>query len=434
MWIDETFALTGLDVLAQAGDVPIHHRLHQLPYRLVEGGGVVHGRHQRGVRAVSVHHVAQRAAEVLSLGVAAQRPPIPGRAFHLGLDFGEPGSEQVALVLEVHVEGRAGQPRVGHQPLHADLGVALATGQQPLDHRQQPIADLLTPLRPAALAAARHRRHQAADAISCGSVAGAMAGQTVRSSCVPFSLSGGVAQVRLSRPGANNAINDEMVHGLAAAVDELGASAARAAVICGDGAHFTVGGDLDHLAGVDELSDELAGIVPVYHDVLMRLAGLDIPVVCAAQGVVAGGGLGLLWCADAVIAASDLRLTAGFAGLGLSGDGGSSWALPRMVGERRARQLLLLGRQLDAQEALGWGLVDQVVDPERLHADARAEAARLAAGPTVAFARIKRLLRSSPERTLAEQLDAERAAMVACAGTEDAREGILSFTQRRRPE
>ena len=261
-----------------------------------------------------------------------------------------------------------------------------------------------------------------------------MAGQTVRSSCVPFSLSGGVAQVRLSRPGANNAINDEMVHGLAAAVDELEASAARAALICGDGAHLTVGGDLDHLAGVDELPDELAAIVPVYHDVLMRLAGLDIPVVCAAQGVVAGGGLGLLWCADTVIAASDLRLTAGFAGLGLSGDGGSSWALPRMVGRRRARQLLLFGRQLDAGQALEWGLVDQVVEPERLLDEAQAQAARLADGPTVAYGHIKRLLRYSDQHTLAEQLEAERAAMVACAATEDAREGILSFAERRRAE
>jgi 2-(1,2-epoxy-1,2-dihydrophenyl)acetyl-CoA isomerase len=243
-----------------------------------------------------------------------------------------------------------------------------------------------------------------------------------------------VAQLRLSRPEANNAINDEMVHGLAAAIDELEASAPRAVLLCADGAHFTVGGDLEHLtAQANRLSSELAEVVPVYHDVLARLAAVDAPVVCAAQGVVAGGGLGLLWCADLVIAASDLRLATGFAGLGLSGDGGSSWALPRLLGERRARQLLLLGRRVDAEEALAWGLVEQVVEPDRLQAEAEAQAARLAAGPSVAYAHIKRLLRSSAHSTLPEQLEAERVAMLACAATEDAREGIISFAKHRQP-
>ena len=262
-----------------------------------------------------------------------------------------------------------------------------------------------------------------------------MPGQAVRSSCVSFSLSGDLALVRLARPEAGNAINHEMVRGLAAAMDELEGTSARALLVSGDGSHFTVGGDLEQLAAAgDALSDELRELVPLYHRVLIRLAELDIPVVCATQGVVGGGGLGLLWCADVVIAASDLRLVTGFAGLGLSGDGGSSWALPRIVGRRRARQLLLLGQQLDAAQALDWGLVDQVVEPERLESEARAQAARLAAGPTIAYWHIKRLLRSSDRHTLAEQLEAERAAIVACATSEDAREGVLSFAQRRQPE
>ena len=161
-----------------------------------------------------------------------------------------------------------------------------------------------------------------ADAISCGTVADAMPGQAVRSSCVSLTVSGGVAELKLARAEANNAINDEIVGGLAAALDELEVSQPRAVLMCADGPHFTVGGDLERLAAqVDRLPDELDGIVPRYHDALLRLAGLDVPVVCAAQGIVAGGGLGLLWCADVVIAASDLRLVTGFAGLGLSGDG-----------------------------------------------------------------------------------------------------------------
>lgn len=264
-----------------------------------------------------------------------------------------------------------------------------------------------------------------------------MTGHLVRGSYVSLTLERGVAQLRLARAEANNALNDELVHGLASALTELESSDARATLICADGPHLTVGGDLGHLAAqaqVDRLADELEEIVPVYHDVLCRLAALEIPVVCAARGVVGGGGLGLVWCADVVIASTDLRLVTGFAGLGLSGDGGSSWALPRLVGQRRARQLMLLGRHVDAEQALAWGLVERVVEPDQLQAEAEAEACRLAQGPTVAYGHIKRLLRASAENSFAEQLDAERAAMVACARTDDAREGILGFAGRRRPD
>jgi 2-(1,2-epoxy-1,2-dihydrophenyl)acetyl-CoA isomerase len=275
----------------------------------------------------------------------------------------------------------------------------------------------------------------AGDVITCGTVADAMTGQAVRHSCVSLTVGDSVARLTLSRPEANNAINDEMVVGLATAMDELDRAAPRVVLLRAQGAHFTVGGDLEQLAAqVDRLPDLLDEIVPSYHQVLGRLAGLDVPVVCAAQGVVAGGGLGLMWCADLVIAATDLRLATGFAGLGLSGDGGSSWVLPRLLGQRRARQLLLHGRRIDAEEALAWGLVDELVERDRLESEAERRAAELASGPTVAYGHIKRLLRASDQNTFAEQLEAERTGMVATAATEDARAGILSFAKRRRPE
>jgi len=262
-----------------------------------------------------------------------------------------------------------------------------------------------------------------------------MTGQAVRASCVVLSVEGSLARLRLVRPEARNAINDEMVRGLAVGLDQLERSGARCLLLSAEGEHFTVGGDLDDLAAtVDRLPHELAEVMPAYHDVLLRLDALELPVVCAAQGVVAGGGLGLLWVCDVVIAAADLRLATGFAGLGLSGDGGSSWALPRLIGERRARALMLAGRKLDAQVALEWGLVDRVVERERLEAEAEAEAEALARGPSMAFAHIKRLLRASRSNRLPEQLAAEQAAMIECAATEDARAGILGFAEDRRPE
>jgi len=137
--------------------------------------------------------------------------------------------------------------------------------------------------------------------------------------------------------------------------------------------------------------------------------------------------------ADVVIAASDLRLVTGFAGLGLSGDGGSSWVLPRLVGDHRARRMMLLGDRVDAEQALDWGLVDRVVEPDRLRQEAEALVSRLSQGPTVAYGHIKRLLRASPTHGFTEQLEAEQAAIVACARTDDGREGVTAFAEHRRP-
>jgi 2-(1,2-epoxy-1,2-dihydrophenyl)acetyl-CoA isomerase len=252
---------------------------------------------------------------------------------------------------------------------------------------------------------------------------------------VSLDFDDGLARLRLARPDRRNAIDRVLVSALADAVGRVQADpSVRALLIGADGPSFTVGGDLEHFsAHADDLAAELDSMVGTLHAALTQLAALPIPVVCAVQGAATGGGLGLLWCADVVVAAADLKVATGFGRLGLSGDGGSSWALPRLVGPRRARQLLLGGRTLDAAEALEWGLVDRVVDVGRLAQEAEAEARRLAAGPTAAYAEIKRLLRQAERSGWAEHLTAEHAAMVACGQTSDAREGVASFVQRRSP-
>jgi 2-(1,2-epoxy-1,2-dihydrophenyl)acetyl-CoA isomerase len=156
-------------------------------------------------------------------------------------------------------------------------------------------------------------------------------------------------------------------------------------------------------------------------------------VIAAVQGAIAGGGLGLAWCSDVVLAAEGTRFATGFSNLGLSGDGGGPWWLLRLVGLRRAQQLLIGGRVLDAGEALDWGLVSEVVAPGELASRAEAIAAELAAGPTLAFAQMRRLLLGAGARTLEEHLAAEAEAMLACACTPDAVEGVMAFVERRRP-
>jgi 2-(1,2-epoxy-1,2-dihydrophenyl)acetyl-CoA isomerase len=252
---------------------------------------------------------------------------------------------------------------------------------------------------------------------------------------VTVELDGGVVRLRLVRPGARNGIDAAMVDALGAAVAACETRpGVRCVLIGADGPSFSVGGDLHHFAGtLDRLPEELDAMIGRYHTTLARLEALPVPVVCAVRGAVAGGALGLLWCADVVIAAADLRLTSGFAQLGLSGDGGSTWHLPRLVGMRRALDFTLGGLVLSADEALDWGLVSRVVPLETLEAAAEETARRFAAGPTLAYAHIRRLLRTSWSATFEEQLAAERAAIVDCGRAADAREGIAAFVARRTP-
>jgi 2-(1,2-epoxy-1,2-dihydrophenyl)acetyl-CoA isomerase len=252
---------------------------------------------------------------------------------------------------------------------------------------------------------------------------------------VRLSIAGGVAEIRLTGADRHNAIDPEFIAGLREAVAGATApEAARAILVCADGPSFTVGGDLDHFnARRDRLSEELRAMIEPFHSALGDLAEAEVPVVCAAQGPAAGGGLGLLWGSDVVIAADDLKIATGFARIGLSGDGGSSWHLPRLVGARRARELILEGRVLNAAEALDWGLVTRVVPRAELDAAARAVAAQFAAGPSAAFGQMKALLQASGERSLRAGLAAELEAMTVTGATDDAVEGIAAFMERRTP-
>jgi 2-(1,2-epoxy-1,2-dihydrophenyl)acetyl-CoA isomerase len=174
-------------------------------------------------------------------------------------------------------------------------------------------------------------------------------------------------------------------------------------------------------------------MIPRYHRALLELGDLPLPVVCAVQGSVAGGGLGLLFAADIVVAARGTRFAMGYPALGLVSDGGGTWWLPRLVGPARAASMFLDNRVLDADEALACGLVSEVVDPGDLPARAEDIATRLAAGPTAALASMRRLLRQSWTTPLGAQLDAEAAAMAEVGATADATEGVTAFAEKRRP-
>ncbi|MEA3135399.1 MAG: 2-(1,2-epoxy,2-dihydrophenyl)acetyl-CoA isomerase [Gammaproteobacteria bacterium] len=254
---------------------------------------------------------------------------------------------------------------------------------------------------------------------------------------VLLDVADGIARLRLNRPQQGNAINPDMAADLAEAATQISENASvRAVLITGSGSNFTVGGDLSVFAETarEQLPNRLRRMIDSYHLAIERLTSIDAPVVAAVRGGAGGGGLGLLYAADIVIAADDARFALGYGALGLTADGGNTWFLPRMVGMRRAQQLFLLNRRLSAQEALEYGLVSRLVPSDAVDSEAAAVAATLAAGPTRAYGAMRRMLRQSFETGLSDQLQAEKESIVAASRSDDAQEGIAAFVAKRRPQ
>jgi 2-(1,2-epoxy-1,2-dihydrophenyl)acetyl-CoA isomerase len=247
----------------------------------------------------------------------------------------------------------------------------------------------------------------------------------------------GVATLRLNRPHQGNAINPELAADLAEATTQIAERPdVRAVLIAANGPNFTVGGDLSVFAETarEQLPNQLRRMIDSFHLAIERLTSIDAPVVAAVRGGAGGGGLGLLYAADIVVAADDARFAIGYGALGLTADGGNTWFLPRMVGIRKAQELFLLNRRLTAQEAFEFGLVSRLAPSDAVDTEAAALAATLATGPTRAYGAVRRMLRQSFETGLSDQLDAEKESLVAASRTDDAQEGIAAFVAKRRPQ
>ncbi|WP_287033641.1 enoyl-CoA hydratase-related protein [Mycobacterium sp.] len=254
---------------------------------------------------------------------------------------------------------------------------------------------------------------------------------------ITYSVSDGVATVCLNRPDARNAIDMRVAEETLDVARRVAADdSIRAVLICGNGPALTVGGDIDYFLArsSDRFGALFAQMATPFHEAFRVLSRIDAPIVTAAHGAVAGGGLGYVYTADLVIAAEDTKFVTAFAALGLSGDGGGTWHLPRLIGARRASEAYLRNRPIDANEALEWGLVNEIVPAGELHGRAEAVARELANGPTRGFARIRALLRDSWCNDLSTQLQAEIEALRQAGDTEDAARAINDFAAKRRTE
>jgi 2-(1,2-epoxy-1,2-dihydrophenyl)acetyl-CoA isomerase len=250
---------------------------------------------------------------------------------------------------------------------------------------------------------------------------------------VELTIADGVAHLRLSRPDSRNAIDQQVADETLVAATRIASDpTVRAVLIDGAGSDLTVGGDIGYFienAG-DDFGAMLRGMTTPFHLAFQLLAELDAPIVTVAHGAVAGGGLGFVYAADLVVAAEDARFVTAFATIGLSGDGGGTWHLPRRIGPARAVRAYLLNEPISAQQALEWGLVAEVASDAR--ARGREIAHLLAAGPTRAFGQMRALLRESWDRSLPDQLHAEIHALTATGRTTDARNAVSAFRAKQR--
>ena len=242
--------------------------------------------------------------------------------------------------------------------------------------------------------------------------------------------SGGVARITLNRPDRLNSFTRAMHAELRQALDD--AATARVIILTGAGRGFCAGQDLnDRAVAPGEAVDLGETVEESWNPLIRRLATMRQPVIARVNGVAAGAGANIAIACDIVVAAATAKFLQSFSALGLVPDSGGSWHLPRLVGQARALGLALTGEPLPADKAAEWGLIWKAVPDEALDAEVDALAAKLASLPPLGLAAIKSIIRTTGQRTLDEELDLQRDEMRRLGFTEDYREGVAAFLEKR---
>jgi 2-(1,2-epoxy-1,2-dihydrophenyl)acetyl-CoA isomerase len=248
---------------------------------------------------------------------------------------------------------------------------------------------------------------------------------------------GPVVTLTLNRPDSLNSLDRALKEALRDAVEEVAADrSCRAIVLAGAGRAFCVGQDLrEHATALEAGGGDLAATLnDHYNPIALQLAELPKPVVAAVRGMAAGAGASLAFLADFRIGGPKTAFLLAFANIGLAGDTGVSWTLPRLVGHAKATELLMLAEPIDAPTAHGLGLLTRLVDDDdQIMNVAQEFAARLAAGPTIAYAQIRRQLAIGGTVGLAEALAVETQAQAVCGATADHRNATAAFVRKDKP-
>lgn len=254
---------------------------------------------------------------------------------------------------------------------------------------------------------------------------------------VLYSIDNGVATVTMNRPEALNALSLQLTLDLAAAIKQAVEDNARAVILTGSGRAFCSGGDLREMQSMWEkvgrieafLEEPLAAL----HKVIILIRETPIPFVAAVNGVCAGAGTNFALACDIVFAGDDAVFREAFVRIGLSPDCGGTFFLPRAVGEKIAAELFMTGDAVTAERAAQIGMINRVVAAASLQDEANQFAAKLAAGPTAAIGRIKRMLNATFSHDLRGQLALEHECQIASGKDGDFKEGVAAFFEKRPP-
>jgi len=245
----------------------------------------------------------------------------------------------------------------------------------------------------------------------------------------------GLATLTLNAPDRLNAVSRKMIGELKQCWEELAADASvRAVLLTGTGRGFCAGADLaDPDRDMSATADAGAALDKFFNPVIRLMRALPKPIVAAVNGVAAGVGMSFAMASDIAVAAKSASFLQAFARIGLVPDGGSTWFLPRLVGDQRARALAMLAPQIGAEQAKEWGLIWDVVEDAELMKVATELARRLADGPTLSLARIKEAMNRAAGNDLVAQLDLERDFQRELGKSADFKEGVAAFLAKRKP-
>jgi 2-(1,2-epoxy-1,2-dihydrophenyl)acetyl-CoA isomerase len=250
-----------------------------------------------------------------------------------------------------------------------------------------------------------------------------------------YSLADGVAEITLNRPAALNAFNDEMASELQEALKTAERdSSVRALLITGAGKGFCTGQDLGAVRERPAGLSFREHLLKTFNPIVTKLCSIEKPIIAAVNGAAVGAGFGIALACDIRYASEAARFRMAFIGIGLAPDSGTSYFLPRLVGMGRALELAYTNDLIDAAEALRLGLVNKVFAADELLTQSRALAAKLAGGPTKAYGLTKRAMLRAAGITLEEALDYEAHLQDVAGRTEDHREGVAAFLEKRPPQ
>ena len=250
---------------------------------------------------------------------------------------------------------------------------------------------------------------------------------------IKLEIANQIATITLNRPERLNACSLDMADDISDALDRLGD--ARVLVIKGEGRAFCSGADLAARGDrpVTGGQGSYIALTQKYNPMIMKLARLEMPIITAVQGAAAGVGCSIALVGDFVLAGMSGYFLQAFVNIGLVPDGGSTWILPRLIGKARATRMMMLGEKISADQAEAWGMIYKSVEDAELEAETGALAARLAAGPTVSYATMRKNILISLENSLSDTLLAEAEGQRIAGDSADAAEGGLSFLEKRKP-